>query len=108
MDLPPTIVLEAALTHTMTGERVPRSVPPARSASEARQLLKDMVPIFMESGLATPADPSELPPEVRASATGPLITTELDDIVGEWMHALSRMARKGTGGNKSKAKKRRR
>jgi hypothetical protein len=108
LDLAPAIVLEAALTHTMTGERVPRSVPPARSASEARQLLKEMVPIFLEAGLATPTDGSDLPPDVRASATGPLVTTELDDVVGEWMQALSQMARKGTGGSKSKAKKRRR
>lgn len=107
-DIAPAILLEAALTRTMTGEETPRSVPPARSASEARQLLKDTVPVFLDSGLATPADPSELPPEVLASATGPLINTELDQVVGEWMHALSQMARKGTGGSKSKAKKRKR
>ena len=107
-DLPPSILLEAALTRSMTGERVPRPVPPARSASEARKILKELMPVLLEAGLATPTDGSDLPPEVRESAKGPLVNTVLDEVVSEWMHALSQMSRKGMGGNKSKAKKRRR
>lgn len=108
-DLPPAILLESALTRVMTGEQAPRSVPPARSASEARQILKEMVPVFLEAGIATETDASALPDEIRTSAPeGPLIDYEIDEVFADFMDALTKMARKGTGGSKSKAKKRRR
>lgn len=108
-NLAPAILLEAALTTAMTGERVPRSVPAARSASEARGVLAEMVPLFIEAGIATETDASALPEELRASApAGTLLDYELDEVFGDFLEALSKMARKGTGGSKSKAKKRRR
>lgn len=55
---------------------VPRSLPPARSASEARKVLADVASIL---------------PEVKP-----------DEVISAWLEALTRMARKGTGGNKSK------
>lgn len=109
LDLPPAILLEAALTSAMTGEKTPRSIPPARSASEARGMLEAMIPLFIEAGIATETDASALPEELRASApAGTLLDYELDDVFGEFLEALSKMARKGTGGSKSKAKKRKR
>lgn len=54
----------------------PRPLPPARSASEARKILAEAAPIL-----------SEVQP---------------DEVLTEWLEALTRMARKGTGGNKSK------
>jgi hypothetical protein len=109
LELPPAIILEAVLTRIMTGERVPRTVPPARSASEARQTLASLAPLFTEAGIARPVDAAELPEELRSTLPdGPLLDYELDVVVAEWINALNRMSRKGVGGNKSKAGKRRR
>jgi hypothetical protein len=73
-DLAPSIMLESLIT----GIRVPRSVPPARSASEARKVL----------------------------AASVLEGYEDDPVVSAWMAALAQMAKKGTGGSKSKKKRR--
>ncbi|CAA9325537.1 MAG: hypothetical protein AVDCRST_MAG68-2209 [uncultured Gemmatimonadetes bacterium] len=54
----------------------PRPLPPARSASEARKVLAEAGPILKD--------------------------VEPDEVISAWLEALTRMARKGTGGNKSK------
>lgn len=109
LELPPSIILEAALTAAMTGERVPRTPPPARSASEARKILENVMPLFIDAGIARPLDPSEVPEELRSTVPdGPLYDNELDLIVSDWMQALSEMGRKGTGGGKSKGNRRKR
>lgn len=106
--LPPAILLEAVLTRMMTGEHLPRTVPPARSASEARETLARLNAILAEAGIARTVDPSTLPPELREGLPGEPVYQELDLILADWMKALSDMARKGTGGGKSKANRRKR
>lgn len=108
LDVPPAILLEAVLTRTMTGERPPRHVPPARSATTARELLARLNTIFLEAGIARTVDPSTLPPEVREGLPAEPVYQELDIVLADWMKALSDMARKGTGGGKSKPKGRKR
>jgi hypothetical protein len=108
LEVPPAILLEAVLTRTMTGEEVPRSVPPARSASEAREILARLSSIFLEAGIARVVDPATLPPELREQMPTEFVYQALDIILADWMHALSAMARKGTGGGKSKANRRKR
>jgi hypothetical protein len=54
----------------------PRPLPPARSASDARKVL--------------------------AEAASILENVEPDEVISAWLAALTRMSRKGTGGNKSK------
>ncbi|HEX8358476.1 MAG TPA: hypothetical protein VF613_00040 [Longimicrobium sp.] len=54
----------------------PRSLTPARSASEARKILEQAGPLLKD--------------------------VEPDEVISAWLEALTRMARKGTGGNKSK------
>ena len=58
----------------------PRPLPPARSASEARQMLA----------------------EVQSILAG----VEPDEVISAWLDALTQMSRKGTGGSKSKKKRR--
>ena len=107
-NVPPAILLEAVLTRTMTGEQLPRSVPPARSASEAREVLARLNAILVGAGIARPVDPSTLPAELREGLPSEPVYQELDLVLADWMKALSDMARKGTGGGKSKANRRKR
>jgi hypothetical protein len=108
-ELAPAILLEGALTRLATGETPPRNVPPARSAGEAREVLAGIMPVFLEAGIAREIDRDTLPEEVRAKAPpGPLYDYEVDAAVGEWITALGAMSRRGTGGGKSKAKRKRR
>ncbi len=108
LDVPPAILLEAVLTRTMTGERPPRTVPPARSASEAREVLARLNSILVEAGIARTVDSATLPAEVREGLPSEPVYQELDIVLADWMKALSEMARKGTGGGKSKANRRKR
>ncbi|HEX8674806.1 MAG TPA: hypothetical protein VF710_23100, partial [Longimicrobium sp.] len=108
LEVPPAILLEAVLTRTMTSEQVPRSVPPARSASEAREILARLNTIFLEAEIAHVVDPATLPPELREQMPTEFVYQALDVILGDWVTALGNMARKGTGGAKSKANRRKR
>jgi len=108
LEVPRAILLEAVLTRTMTREEVPRSVPPARSASEAREILARLNSIFLEAGIAQVVDPATLPPELREKMPTEFVSQALDIILADWVQALGNMARKGTGGAKSKANRRKR
>ncbi|HEY0153956.1 MAG TPA: hypothetical protein VGB92_18230 [Longimicrobium sp.] len=108
LEVPPAILLEAVLTRTMTREQVPRSVPPARSASQAREILARLNAIFLEAEIAHVVDPATLSPELREQMPTEFVYQALDVILADWVQALSNMARKGTGGGKSKANRRKR
>ncbi|HEX8454172.1 MAG TPA: hypothetical protein VF647_18940 [Longimicrobium sp.] len=108
LEVPRAIFLEAVLTRTMTREQVPRPVPPARSATEARELLARLNTIFLEAGIAQVVDPATLPPELREQMPTEFVYQALDVILADWVEALGNMARKGTGGGKSKANRRKR
>jgi hypothetical protein len=107
-NVPPAILLEAVLTRTITGEPLPRSVPPARSASEAREILARLNAILLGSGIAHPVDPVHPPPRAargaaeraRVPGAGPR-ACRLDE-------GAERDGPKGTGGGKSKANRRKR
>ena len=108
LELPPAILLEAVLTRIMAGERIPRRVPPARGASEARDLLARLNAILVDAGIARTVDSATLPRELREGLPAEPVYQELDIVLADWMKALSEMARKGTGGGKSKAGRRKR
>ncbi|HEX8429633.1 MAG TPA: hypothetical protein VF625_00030 [Longimicrobium sp.] len=108
--IPDGVVVEAALTRSLGGGEGPRRIPPARSATEARTVLADAYRILHERGLARPLDEDERLVGMvahRHPTARPPIDFATDTVVSEWLTALAEMGRKGTGGSKSKSKKRR-
>jgi hypothetical protein len=109
--VPDAVMVEAALTVAAGGGDLPRRVPPARSASEARTVLADALRILQERGFARAIDEeARLLGMVahRHPTAHPPVDFVLETVVSEWLTALAEMGRKGTGGSKSKSKKRRR
>ncbi|HYW08357.1 MAG TPA: hypothetical protein VE913_15470 [Longimicrobium sp.] len=108
--IPDGVVVEAALTRSAGGD-VPRRIPPARGAAEARTVLADALRILGERGFARPLDDEERSVGMvahRHPTAHPPVDFVADTVVSEWLTALAEMGRKGTGGSKSKSKKRRR
>ncbi len=73
------IIPDAGPEWTPPEADAPRSVPPARSASEARKILAAAEPILQQ--------------------------VKPDEVLTAWLDALTRMSRKGTGGSKSKKRR---
>jgi hypothetical protein len=112
----PAIVLEMAISMMASGVRdLPRRVRPAAAAADARALIKTLTEHLRELGLIERVSAEEAPPELRArlaaSAPGSLVyeSMAVDDVLAEWIAALTPMARSsGSGSGKKKAAGRKR
>jgi hypothetical protein len=116
-DSPPAAArIEMLIARLITGEALPRPLPPAASPSDAHEFLIELRELLQEMGRAKLEPASEVPPELVAS-TRPRPGTaveywayDVDEVLREWIAALVAQAKKmstgGIGGGKGSKKKR--
>lgn len=93
--LPRAVAVEALISIVARGVRVPRSLRPAPSRTEAKELLLELEEAMAAAGLANETDLSELPPEMRGAASSPgvkVLGFAIDETLAAWAQALSEQA----------------
>jgi hypothetical protein len=119
-NLPPEAKVEMVITTLAGRTRLPRSVLPAPGTREAREMLERLAELMRETGFTEELAADDLPPDLDLSLLPPggtVVNYQVDAVLGEWMTALSALARKGEarigakrkkGGSKGKGKAQRR
>jgi hypothetical protein len=91
----PAIALEAMISMLLMGARVPRRLKPAESRAEARELAQALPELFERHGLSEEVVEEEIPEDMRARAPKgelKLKRYRVDEVMGDWMQELQRMA----------------